>query len=130
LLGWEFTLAEIVGGLIMIAILSVLFRFFLSDRMVEEARRQAERGVLGSMEGHAAMDMSLTGGSVLSRVASPRGFTAISHSFVMEGAAVWKDIAVGLLIAGAIGAWVPESFWPAVVAADHQLGVKLCGPRV
>jgi len=130
LLGWEFTLAEIVGGLIMIAILSVLFRFFLSDRMVEEARRQAERGVLGSMEGHAAMDMSVTGGSVLSRVLSPRGFTAISHSFVMEWAAVWKDIVAGLLIAGAIGAWVPESFWQAFFAVDHPLVAKLWGPLV
>src|SRR4029079_3150052 len=130
LLGWEFTLAEIVGGLIMIAILSVLFRFFLSDRMVEEARRQAERGVLGSMEGHAAMDRSVTGGSVLSRVLSPRGFTAISRSFVMEWAAVWKDIVAGLLIAGAIGAWVPESFWQAFFAVDHPLVAKLWGPLV
>jgi uncharacterized membrane protein YraQ (UPF0718 family) len=130
LLGWEFTLAEFVGGLIMIAILSVLFRFFLSDRMVEEARRQAEHGVLGSMEGHAAMDMSVTGGSVLSRVFSPRGFTAISHSFVMEWAAVWKDIVAGLLIAGAIGAWVPESFWQAFFAVDHPLVAKLWGPLV
>jgi uncharacterized protein len=130
LLGWEFTLAEIVGGLIMIAILSVLFRFFLSDHMVQEARRQAERNVLGSMEGHAAMDMSVTGGSVLSRVLSPRGFTAISHSFVMEWAAVWKDIVAGLLIAGAIGAWVPESFWQAFFAVDHPLVAKLWGPLV
>src|SRR3954447_1351991 len=130
LLGWQFTLAEFVGGVIMIAILSVLFRFFLSDRMVEEARRQAERGVLGSMEGHAAMDMSVTGGSILSRVVSPRGFTAISHSFVMEWAAVWKDIVAGLLIAGAIGAWVPESFWQAFFAVDHPLFAKLWGPLV
>jgi uncharacterized membrane protein YraQ (UPF0718 family) len=130
LLGWEFTLAEILGGVIMIAILSLLFRFFLSDRMVEEARRQAERGVLGSMEGHATMDMSVTGGSVLSRVASGRGFTAISHSFVMDWAAVWKDIVAGLLIAGAIGAWVPESFWQAFFAVDHPLLAKLWGPLV
>ena len=130
LLGWQFTLAEVVGGLIMIAILSLLFRWFLSDRMVEEARRQAERGVLGSMEGHAVMDMSVTGGSVLSRVTSPRGFTAISHSFVMDWAAVWKDIVAGLLIAGAIGAWVPESFWQAFFAVDHPLVAKLWGPLV
>jgi uncharacterized protein len=130
LLGWQFTLAEFVGGAIMIAILSLLFRFFLSDRMVQEARRQAERGVLGSMEGHATMDMSIVGGSVVSRVVSPRGFTAISHSFVMEWAAVWKDIVAGLLIAGAIGAWVPESFWQAFFAVDHPLVAKLWGPLV
>jgi uncharacterized membrane protein YraQ (UPF0718 family) len=76
------------------------------------------------------MDMSVTGGSVLSRVLSPRGFTAISHSFVMEWAAVWKDIVAGLLIAGAIGAWVPESFWQAFFAVDHPLVAKLWGPLV
>jgi hypothetical protein len=62
--GWQFTLAEFVGGFLMIAILSVLFRLFLQDGLVEEARRQAERGLLGSMECHATMDISVTDGSV------------------------------------------------------------------
>src|SRR5262249_26008998 len=70
---WQFTLAEFVGGFVMIAILTVLFRLFLRDRLVEEARRQADRGLVGSMEGHATMDMSVSGGSVLSRVTSARG---------------------------------------------------------
>ena len=61
------------------------------------------------MEGHAEMDMSVGGGSILSRLTSSRGFTAISHYFVMDWASIWKDIAIGLLIAGALAAWVPES---------------------
>ena len=130
LLGWEFTLAEFVGGFLMIGILAVLFRFFLRPRLVEEARRQADRGLVGSMEGHATMDMSVTGGSVLSRLTSARGFTAVAHSFVMDGAAIWKDVVGGLLIAGALGAWVPESFWQAFFAVDHPLLAKLWGPLV
>jgi uncharacterized membrane protein YraQ (UPF0718 family) len=130
LMGWEFTLAEFVGGFLMIAILGVLFRVFLADRLVEEARRQADRGLLGSMEGHAAMDMSVSGGSVLSRIASGRGYTSISHYFVMDWAAVWRDVAGGLLIAGALGAWVPESFWQAFFFVDHPLLAKLWGPLV
>lgn len=130
LMGWEFTLAEFVGGFLMIAILAFLFRPFLHDRLVEEARRQADRGLLGSMEGHATMDMSVAGGSVPSRIVSSRGFTAISHYFVMDWAAVWKDVAGGLLIAGALGAWVPESFWQAFFVVDHPLLAKLWGPLV
>ena len=130
LMGWEFVVAEILGGLLMIAILAVLFRLFLRDRLVEEARRQADRGVLGSMEGHATMDMSVEGGSVLTRLTSGRGFTAVSHYFVMDWAAVWKDIVGGLLIAGALGAWVPESFWQAFFFVEHPLLAKLWGPLV
>src|SRR5262245_41227166 len=61
LMGWQFTAAEFVGGPIMIVLLAVLFRIFVRRRLVDEARAQAERGLAGSMEGHAAMDMSVPG---------------------------------------------------------------------
>src|SRR5215216_6045459 len=51
LLGWEFTLAEFVGGPLMIALLAVVFRLLLERRLVDEAREWADRGVLGRMEG-------------------------------------------------------------------------------
>ena len=89
LLGWQFTVAEFVGGPLMIVILALLFRLFLTRKLVEEARRQAERGLRGSMEGHAEMDMAVKeGGSLWSRLTSPEGFTATSHYFVMDWAAV------------------------------------------
>src|SRR5436190_964186 len=61
LLGWQFTLAEFVGGPLMILLLALLFRVALRDRLLRDARGEAERGVAGSMEGHAAMDMSVQG---------------------------------------------------------------------
>src|SRR5437867_2750861 len=65
LLGWQFTLGEFVGGPLMIVLLALLFRGFLRRRMVEEARAEADKGRLGSMEGHAEMDMSVdAGGSI------------------------------------------------------------------
>src|SRR6202049_2290312 len=51
LVGWQFTLAEFVGGPIMIVLLALLFRFFLRERLLESARAQADRGLAGSMEG-------------------------------------------------------------------------------
>jgi hypothetical protein len=130
LLGWQFTLAEFVGGPIMIAVMAVLFRAFLSPELVSSAKIQADKGLVGSMEGHAEMDMSVTGGSILSRVRSARGFTAISHYYVMDWASIWKDIAAGLLIAGALAAWVPESFWQSFFLVDHPLLSKVWGPLV
>src|SRR5207245_3183943 len=92
LLGWQFTLAEFAGGPLMVAILALLFRFFLKRRMVEEARKQADRGIAGRTEGHAAMDMSITeDGSICHRIRAPRGLTPISHSFILDWPPVWKD---------------------------------------
>jgi uncharacterized membrane protein YraQ (UPF0718 family) len=130
LLGWQFTLAEFLGGPLMIVILALLFRRFLTRRLVEEAREGAVRGLLGSMEGHAEMDMSVTDGTVWQRLRSPRGFTAVANYFVMDWAAIWKDIFGGLLIAGALAAWVPNSFWESFFFVDHPTFAKFWGPLI
>jgi uncharacterized membrane protein YraQ (UPF0718 family) len=130
LIGWQFTLAEFTGGVLMIAILVVLFRSLLKPDLLKSARQQADKGVLGRMEGHAEMDMAVTEGPLLKRIASPKGFTAVSHYFVMDWAAVWIDIALGLLIAGALSAWVPKSFWSAFFLTGHPILAKFWGPVV
>jgi uncharacterized membrane protein YraQ (UPF0718 family) len=130
-LGWQFTLGEFVGGPLMIVLIALVFRLFLSRRLVEEARAQAERGVLGRMEGHAEMDMSVQRrGSLWQRLRSPEGFTATAEYFVMDWAAIWIDIAGGLLIAGALAAWVPEHFWQSLFLEGHPTAAKLWGPVV
>jgi uncharacterized protein len=130
LLGWQFTLAEFIGGPLMIILLALLFRLFLRRRLVEQARAQADRGLVGRMEGHAEMDMAVTDGSLWSRLRSTKGFTATSHYFVMDWASVWVDLAVGLLLAGVLGAWVPEAFWQGFFLVDHPLAAALWGPLV
>ncbi|MCL6667492.1 permease [Streptomyces panaciradicis] len=131
LMGWQFTLAEFTGGPIMIVVLAVMFRIFLRERLLREAREQAGRGLAGSMEGHAAMDMSVGGeGSFARRLLSRDGFTSVSHVFVMEWAAILRDLVVGLLIAGAIAAWVPDSFWQSLFLEGHPLAAKLVGPLI
>jgi uncharacterized membrane protein YraQ (UPF0718 family) len=130
LLGWQFALAEFVGAPVMVVILTFLFRRFLTRQMVERAKEQADKGIAGSMEGHAEMDMSVTGGSIWSRITSAKGFTAISHYFLMDWAAVWRDIAGGLLIAGALAAWVPQTFWKSFFVANHPTLALVWGPIV
>jgi uncharacterized protein len=135
LLGWQFTAAEFVGGPIMIVALALLLRLVLRGprgrRLLEEAHTQADRGVAGSMEGHAAMDMSVQrDGPLWRRLLSGDGFTAMSHVFVMEWAAIWRDLVIGLLAAGAIGAWVPDAFWRDVFLAAHPGAAAVWGPIV
>jgi len=126
LIGWQFTLAEFVGGPVMIVLLAVLFRLFLRRRLLEAAKTQADKGLSGSMEGHAAMDMTIQEeGSLWLRLRSRRALTSVSHIFVMEWAAVVRVIVIGLLIAGA--AWVPDSFWRHLFAVHHPLLSKIWG---
>ena len=67
--------------------MSLVFRRFLSRRLIEQARTAAEKGHLGQMEGHAEMDMSVAadGRSVWQRVRSPEGFTATADYFSWTG---------------------------------------------
>jgi uncharacterized membrane protein YraQ (UPF0718 family) len=131
LLGWQFTLGEFVGGPLMIVLMALVFRVFLKRRLVEEARAEADRGVLGRMEGHAEMDMSVhEQGPLWRRLSSPQGFTATANYFVMDWAAIWIDIAGGLLIAGALAAWVPESWWQSLFLENHDTLAKFWGPII
>ena len=130
LMGWQFTLAEFVGGPLMIAIMVAIFRRFLKPQLVLLAQRQAELGIQGRMEGHAGMDMSMHGGSLRQRLISQAGRTAISHLFVMDWASVWMDIVGGLLISGCLSAWIPDKFWQMFFFTGHPLLARLWGPLI
>ena len=130
LLGWQFALAEYIGGIFMVIFIALIFRFTLTSRLVQRAKEQAEKGLMGRMEGHAAMDMSVSGGSFFTKLFSSKGMTAVSHYFVMDLASVWIDIVVGLLIAGALAAWVPDAFWRIFFFANNPTLAKIEGPLV
>lgn len=131
LMGWQFTLAEFLGGPIIIVIVALLFRIMLRDKLIRQASEQAEKGLAGSMEGHAAMDMSVGGeGNFWCRLISADGATAVSHVFVMEWAAIYRDLLIGLFVAGAVGAWVPASFWQGLFLDGHPLWSALWGPII
>lgn len=131
LIAWQFTLAEFIGGPLMILFIAVTFRLFLRKKLLESARAQADKGLAGSMEGHAAMDMSVQqDGTFWQRLGSAEGFTSVSRVFVMEWAAVIRDVVLGLLIAGAVGAWVPHIFWQKFFLTGSPLLSKIWGPLI
>ncbi|MFL5706050.1 MAG: permease [Ktedonobacteraceae bacterium] len=130
LMGWQFAAAEYVGGILMVIFIALIFRFTLTPRLVSMAKACAEKGLVGRMEGHAAMDMSVAGESFFAKLFSSKGFTAVSNYFVMDWASVWIDIALGLLIAGALAAWVPDTFWQAFFFSNDPTLAKIEGPLV
>ena len=131
LLGWQFVTAEFAGGLLMAVLLWIIFKLTLRERMVVEARTQAERGVVAStMEGHGDHDMSITDGPFLARLFSPRAFTAISHYFYMDIYSLYIDLGLGFLIAGALAAWVPNSVWQAFFLTNQPVLNEIWGPVV
>jgi uncharacterized membrane protein YraQ (UPF0718 family)/YHS domain-containing protein len=131
LLGWQFVAAEFAGGLLMAVILWILFKLTLRQRRIDEAKRQAERGIVGStMEGHGGMDMSITEGPFLKRLFSARAFTAISHYFYMDLYSLYFDLGLGFLIAGALAAWVPNSWWQAFFFTNNPTLNEFWGPLI
>src|SRR3979411_3149773 len=130
LLGWQFLLAEYAGGALMIVLLAFAFRLTLRRRLVEEARAQSAKGLVGKVAGHAAMDMSVTEGPFLKRLFSGRAFSAISHYFVMDIYSIWVDLSGGFLIAGVVAAWIPPSFGKAFSLTGHPLLAEIWGTLI
>jgi hypothetical protein len=130
-LGWRFTLAEFIAGPLMIVFVALGFRLWMRRRIVDAAREQAERGVPGSMEGHAGMDMSVQReGGFLARLLSRDGIVSTSQYFVMDWAAVLRDIVIGLLIAGAFDAWVPREWLRTVFLTNDPAAAFVLGPLI
>jgi len=130
LMGWSFGAAEFIGGPMMIALLVLFFRMTLRPKLVKAARRQAEKGLQGKMEGHAGMATMAKEGSWRQRLTSSEGWTMISHFFVMNWSMLWRDILIGLLISGTLGALVPNSFWNAAFMSGNPFLAKFWGPVV
>ncbi|MFL9876568.1 permease [Paraburkholderia megapolitana] len=130
LLAFQFAAAEFVGGVAMIVTMLLLLRFTLRDRLRRAALTQAGKGIAGAMEGHAAMSMAAQRGPWAARLVSKAGWVGISHFFVMNWVMLWRDIALGVLVAGALGAWVPDAFWQALFLVRHPVAAALWGAFV
>jgi uncharacterized membrane protein YraQ (UPF0718 family) len=100
LMGWQFTLAEFVGGLVMIALMAVLLRRFVSPALEARARRNAQDAAGEGGHEHGASD---EGRPLRESVRSAEAWTEVAGNFRMDWAMVWKEIALGFLLAGFIG---------------------------
>jgi uncharacterized membrane protein YraQ (UPF0718 family) len=97
LIGWQFTVAEYVGGLVMIALMALLLRAFVSPRLEAQAREHAQRADTGHQHHMAGERMSWR-----QRLTSATGWSDVAHNFRGDWQMLYKEIAVGFLLAGFI----------------------------
>lgn len=109
LMGWQFMAGEWIGGVVLVLVMSLIVRATYPRRLVEEARRHPEAG-----GGHDHGDMAEASGTVWQKLARRETWVQVAHGFVMDWSMLWKDVALGFLIAGALGAFVPDGVWQAL----------------
>jgi uncharacterized protein len=97
LIGWKFTLAEYLGGLVMIALMAVLLRVFVSPRLEQQAREHAQQADTGHQHHMAGEQMSWR-----ERLTSASGWSDVAHNFRGDWQMLYKEITVGFLLAGFI----------------------------
>src|ERR1700682_2842021 len=125
LMGWQFTVAEWIGGVVLIAIMTILIKLTYPKALVEEARRHVDE-----VTGHEHGSMEAEGGSVVERLRDPGTRVAIAQNFVMDFSMLWKDLLGGFLIAGALAAFVPADGWKALFLHGAPWGVQFIGNAV
>ncbi|MDQ6941766.1 MAG: permease [Candidatus Eremiobacteraeota bacterium] len=122
LMGWQFTAAEWIGGLVLIAIMTVLVKLTYPKQLVEEARRRVDQ-----TGGHDHGSAEAERGPVIERLRNPATRVAIAQNFAMDFSMLWKDLLGGFLIAGALAAFVPDHAWKALFLNGAAPGVQLVG---
>jgi uncharacterized membrane protein YraQ (UPF0718 family)/YHS domain-containing protein len=129
LIGWRFTLAEFAGGLVLIALMTILLRLFVSRRLEDEAREHA----LGADAGHthhaAGQDMGWR-----QKLTSSDAWSDVAHNFRGDWQMLWKEVLVGFLLAGFIGLLGDDFFNGLFVtdapAAARTLENVVAGPLI
>jgi uncharacterized membrane protein YraQ (UPF0718 family) len=100
LMGWQFTLAEFFGGIVLIGLMAVLLRLFVSPRLEEQARRHAQEAQAGHHHGDDEVAESLPWRQ---RLTSANAWAGVGGNFRSDVQMLWKEISLGFLLAGFIG---------------------------
>lgn len=130
LMGWQFMAGEWIGGVVLVVILSFVVRLTYPTRLVEQARHHPETG-----GGHDHGDTAEAGGTVWQKLARRETWVRVAQSFVMDWSMLWKDLALGFLIAGALSVFVPDGVWQALFVKGATPWIQvpanaLLGPMV
>jgi hypothetical protein len=109
LMGWQFTAAEWIGGVVLIAIMTVLVRLTYPSRLVEAARHHPEQD-----GGHEHSSMPVEGDGLWAKLRRRETWIRVAQNVAMDFSMLWKDLVLGFLIAGFLSAFVPNDWWAAL----------------
>jgi uncharacterized membrane protein YraQ (UPF0718 family) len=125
LMGWQFTAAEWIGGLVLIAIMTVLVKLTYPKALVEQARAHVDDAT-----GHDHGSVEADGRTIAQRLRDPAVRIAVAQNVAMDISMLWKDLLAGFVIAGALAAFVPDGAWKALFLNGAAPGVQLVGNAV
>src|SRR6185437_343579 len=97
LIGWQFTLAEYIGGIVMIVLMTVALRAFVSPRLEAQARAHAQEADTGHQHQTAGERVGWR-----ERLRSASAWSDVAHNFRGDWQMMWKEITLGFLLAGFI----------------------------
>ena len=118
LIGWQFTLAEFVGGLILILVMTGLLRLFVSRRLEDQARDHAQAADTGHQHHTANARLSLR-----QRLLSADAWSDVAHNFRNDWGMLWKEILTGFFLAGLV-AQLGNSFFNGLFIKDAPAGIR------
>jgi uncharacterized protein len=129
LIGWQFTLAEYVGGIVMIVVMVAMLRLFVSGRLEEQAREHAQQAEAGHQHHTAGKRMDWR-----ARLTSPAAWSDVAHNFRGDWKMLWKEISIGFFLAGFI-ALLGNGFFNSLFIQDAPPVVRtienvLAGPLI
>jgi uncharacterized protein len=119
LLGWRFTLAELLGGIVLILLMALLLRLFVSRRLEEEARAHAQTADTGHVHPTSASELPWR-----RRIRSAEAWSDVAHNFRGDWQMLWKEIGTGFLLAGYI-ALVPTRYFESAFVQDAPAPLRL-----
>jgi hypothetical protein len=125
LMGWQFTAAEWIGGLVLIAIMTVLVKLTYPEALVEQARAHVDDAT-----GHDHGSVEADGRTIAQRLRDPAVRIAVAQNVAMDISMLWKDLLAGFVIAGALAAFVPDGAWKALFLHGAAPGVQLVGNAI
>ena len=125
LMGWQFTAAEWLGGVLLVAIMALIVKATYPKRLVEEARRH-----LDEVTGHEHGDSVVEGKSFWEKLRNPQTPVLVAQNFVMDWSMLWKDLVAGFLIAGALSAFVPNGAWNALFLHNAPVWLQILSNSV
>jgi uncharacterized protein len=120
LMGWQFTAAEWIGGIVLIAVMTILVRLTYPKGLVEEARRRVD-----ASGGHDHGSAETERGSLLERLRSRATRVSVAQNAAMDFSMLWQDLLIGFLIAGVLGVFVPDGAWKVLFLEGSSPGLRL-----
>ncbi len=118
LIGWQFALAEYVGGIVMIVLMALALRLFVSRQLEEQARENAQEADIGHEHQMAGEQLTWR-----ERLTSASAWSDVAHNFRGDWQMLWKEITIGFLLAGYV-AQLGDSFFNALFITDAPAGLK------